>query len=118
MSLVPEPIVQNLLTTPPVSGVMSADITSGSLDVSWFTRVSVQVLWSAGSSPVGNVYVQGSNDDSNFENITGANFALSGNSGSQLIELDDCAFAYVRVFYDRTSGDGTMDKIVLCAKVG
>lgn len=124
MPLVPEPILIDLLTSPSpgatntdaVSGSMGADITSNYADVGWFAWLAIQIVWSAGSSPLGTVYVQGSNDGTNFENITGLSFSLSGDSGSHMFEDPDAGYRYVRVFYDRTSGDGTLDSIKLSAK--
>jgi hypothetical protein len=113
-----------------VSGSMGADITSRAhrmLDERG-GHGSVTIEWSGGSTPIGPVYIRGSNNETDsedvatagtdWENIPGLVFNLSGNSGSQTFILEAVAFSYkwLDVFFDRTSGDGTMDRITLVVK--
>ena len=116
--LISEPLHIDLLAKPAVvSGDMSADIASNPMDVSWHSELSVQVIWSGGTSPVGTVTLQGTNDavaDANWETID--SFSLSGNSGTQMIIDSAAAYKHLRVIYTFTSGVGTMDHILLTAK--
>lgn len=113
MSLTLSPIIRDLLGAFPtaVSGSMGADITSNYEEVIKHRRVSVQFGWSSGTSPVGVVSVQGSNDTdpatATWHTIAGLSLAVSGNSGSHLLEDPNCGYRWVRVIYTRTSGTAT-----------
>jgi len=107
-----------------LSGSMAADITSRAQEIlsEAGRHGSVTIEWSGGATPVGVVYVRGSNNGKavapTWENIPGLVFNLSGNSGVQTFILSDVAFSYafLDVLYDRTSGDGLMDRIDLVLK--
>lgn len=87
------------------NGVMGADINSTALDVSEARVISAQLNWS-GTAPVGNAYIQGSHDGTNWASVT-AGAAVSGNTGSLIINYPDPGFRYARILYDNTSGVGT-----------
>lgn len=98
-------------------GAMTADITSDYLDIRFNYGVALQAVWS-GTSPVGNLIVQGTCRDIsqdpagtslNWTNLGGTTIAVSGNSGSILYNLEGLFFTAVRVFYDFTSGTGSLD---------
>jgi len=89
---------------------MSSDITSDPYNINEAISFSVQAIWSNGSSPVGDFVLQGSNDNSTFTDLTSG--SVSGNSGSILINVEKPAYAWIRLFYDRTSGSGTLTAIV------
>lgn len=89
---------------------MNSDITSSSVDISEARSICAQIYWS-GTSPIGNFYIQGSNDDNNWANASSAS-AVSGNSGSLLINLDAPAFRFARIYYDNTSGTGTLQGLL------
>jgi hypothetical protein len=88
------------------NGDMSADITSSVVDVSEIKSIAVQASWS-GSSPVGTLHIQASLDNVTYTNLT-AGSSISGNTGSVVVNYPDYAFKYVRLFYDVTSGTGTL----------
>lgn len=107
-------------------GSMSADITSVISHIPMVTVGSYAYSWS-GSSPIGDISVEVSNDYSpggiegtpaNAGTWTAIYFTLngssvvnsapvSGNSGTGLIEWSTGA-AYIRTKYTRTSGSGTL----------
>lgn len=92
---------------------MGADITSSSKNVQEAISYSVHCIWSAGSTPVGTLDLQGSNDDVNFTSVLESGPApISGNSGSLLINVEKHSYGYMRVVYTRTSGSGTMTTLV------
>lgn len=99
-----------------VSGSMGASITSNKYDVQFWLSISIQIVWSAGTSPVGVVTIEGSNDGTNFETVGTLSYNLSGNSGAHLMADPDFEFRYVRAVYTRTSGTATMDQMLLVAK--
>lgn len=85
---------------------MGQDRTSDAIDVQECRSYCVQAVWSAGSSPVGVFYLQGSVDASTYTDITSS--AVSGNSGSILFNVELPAYRYIKTFYDYTSGTGTL----------
>lgn len=91
---------------------MNSDITSSSLGVNEAISFSVQAIWSDGTSPVGSLDLQASNDGINFTSVLTSPSAVSGNSGQILINVEKHAYANIRIVYTRTSGDGTLNVYV------
>lgn len=103
----------------PVSGDMSASITSKVTIIQKLSMLSYEVVWS-GATPVGLISVQASNDYSqnadgsvkNTGNWTDLPLsiapAVSGNTGSGFIDIDSHAGYALRLVYTRASGTGTM----------
>lgn len=89
------------------SGDMSADVYSDSFLVGMADAMSVQLNWS-GASPVGDLKVQVSNDGSTWVD-SDAVVAVAVNTDSYLFNFEEPAWKYLRIFYDRTSGTGTLD---------
>lgn len=87
-------------------GNLSGDITSSSQSLNGVRGCAVQFIWSGATSPVGDVRLQGSNDNVTFTDISDSILSVSGNSGSCLINYDMPNFGYVRLKYTRTSGSG------------
>ena len=85
---------------------MNADSTGTTVNLKECRSYAVQAVWSAGSTPVGTFYVRGSLDNSTFTDI--ASQAVSGNSGSFLLNVEMPAYNYMQTFYDNTSGNGTL----------
>lgn len=91
--------------------------------------ISYSLSW-AGTSPVGTVSVQASNDYAVYPDGTVKNagtwstltlsvngspvstIAISGNTGNGLIDLNSCAAYAIRLIYTRTSGSGTMQAVI------
>lgn len=98
------------------AAAMNADVTSTVKNINNVLRYSIQVYWAAGATPVGNLILQGSNDmrliadpassSAIFTDITTS--AVSGNTGSVIFNVENPAYSFVRVFYDTTSGNGTL----------
>lgn len=89
---------------------MGADVTSESLDISEAIGYSVEVSWAGGGAPVGSLVLRGSNSGEVFTDISSAN--VTGNSGSILINVEISRYAFIQLFYDRTSGTATMNAYV------
>lgn len=96
------------------SGDMAGDITGISINVQQAVRLCVVHTWSNGSTPVGTIKVQGSNDNTNW--VTVNSQALSGNSGSLIYNDSSVGYAYVRSVYTRSSGSATLDSSNVNAK--
>lgn len=90
-------------------GSMGADVTSSTQEIMGARSISVQCVWSAGSTPVGFTILQGSLDNINFTDLDSSSLGVSGNTGSNFYNVDLPAYPYIRVFYDRTSGSGTLN---------
>lgn len=113
---------------------MAGDLTSLVTLLPQLTRGSFQVVWSAGATPVGDLYLQGSDDyaldpggtvqnagtwtnmDVSVAGATVSAVPISGDSGSAIIEFTTGVNA-IRLFYDRSSGSGTLNGKIN-AKVG
>ena len=109
------------------AGDMSDDITSDVTVIQNITRIGYQVVWSAGSTPVGTVTVEVSNDYSqngdgsernagSWTAVAGISASVSGNSGNGYIDIADISAYAIRLVYTRASGSGTLD-VTICAKV-
>lgn len=111
-------------------GNMASDITSSPSMLLERAGCSFQIVWS-GTSPVGTVAIEGSNDANINSGIdagtweplpilySGASvnsIPLSGNSGKGMIDMLITAIYAVRVKYTATSGTGTMT-VTMMSKV-
>lgn len=97
-----------------LSAAMTADRTSEVVDLSNHIIACVDCRWGGGSAPRGTIYVQVSNDNTNWVTFVSAgttySYAISsGDSGNYSPNLGLIAYKYMRVFYDYTSGTGTLD---------
>jgi hypothetical protein len=102
---------------------MSGNITSAVTIVQKLSMISYVYLWS-GSSPVGTVSVQVSNDYSQNQDGTVKNAgtwnslplsaatAVSGNTGNGAIDIDALGFYAIRTVYTFSSGAGTLNCII------
>lgn len=87
---------------------MAADITGAAQDV-WYNRqIDFELTVTSASSPVGTLYVQVSTDNATWANSGVSSTALTANGVFYLTYLNGQNFRYVRLFYDRTSGSGTL----------
>jgi len=107
---------------------MAASITSDPTILQSLTKASYQITWT-GTSPVGTVSVEGSNNYSLNPNGTVANqgtwtvltlevngqpstsVAVTGNSGDGIIDIVETAIYAVRLIYTRVSGTGTLTAV-------
>ena len=83
-------------------GDASADVTGDTIDAGQFRQVCMVAVNTASGTPVANIYIQHSNDDSTW--VNGVTAAVSG-AETNLLE-DFCFARYCRFFYDFTS-DGS-----------
>ena len=94
---------------------MAADITSAAFESIAYFGLAVQYKVSSGSSPSGSLIIQMSNDKANWVNVpTDAvkavnPFTVTANVDGFWLYQDIIPYKWVRVFYDRTSGSGTLD---------
>lgn len=116
------------------SGNLAGTITSSVTVIQKLSLISYTYNWSDGSSPVGTLKVQVSNDysidaqgavanagnwsDVSFLDGTGTvkSIALSGTTGSANIQLPLCGAYAIRTVYTATSGTGTLQAWI-CGKV-
>lgn len=88
---------------------ISSDVEGDWIDMANLTKVSFSFVWS-GTSPVGVLNVQASNDPSHSDatNITlSATLNVSGNSGTHFADVTEWSARYVRLKYTASSGTGT-----------
>jgi len=103
---------------------MSADITSKVTVISNTSMVSYSIVWSAGSTPIGSIVLEASDDYT--ENADGSvrnpgtwtalplssPTDISGNTGNGIIDITMTAHNALRLRYARTSGSGTLNAII------
>ncbi len=106
------------------NGDMSTSLTSDVTIIQNLSMISYSCAWSAGSTPVGAITVQVSNDysqnaDGSVRNAGTWNTVtlstatnVSGNTGNGFIDIDAIAAFAIRLVYTRTSGSGTLNVII------
>lgn len=94
------------------AGDMSSDVTSEVVNVEYMDNVGIQAVYSG--SPVGDLKIEVSQDETNWDELTSVTVNISA-AGSSTINLNQVPFAYIRVFYDSTSGSGSLT-VTLTAK--
>jgi|TARA_R110002124_G_scaffold93889_1_gene237548 hypothetical protein len=99
------PVQYRNSTTYVVAGAFSADLTAPSIDAAQFRSVSMTVVNNGTNTPVGNLYLQGSDDNETFVNITTAT-AVSG-AENNILQTDELTCRYTRLFWDYASGGAT-----------
>ena len=99
------PVQYRNSTTYVVAGAFSADLTAPTIDAAQFRSVSMTVVNNGTNTPVGNLYLQGSDDNETFVNITTA-VAVSG-AENNILQTDELTCRYVRLFWDYTSAGAT-----------
>ena len=89
----------------------AADITtapvSSAIDASQLVTASVQAVVT-GSSPVGTLKLQGSDDDSNPSHWSDISTTAVAATGTFLIAKVDVSYNFIRVAFAFTSGTGTV----------
>lgn len=94
------------------SGTVSADATSDGFDMRDNNAMAVRVVCTG--DLVGPVYLQGSYDNATFVTLTDANgdalvaATLAGAGATFLESFSDVNVPYCALFFDRTSGEGTI----------
>lgn len=95
--------------------LFSSDMTGTSLstvvDIAEASGFAIQANWTAGSTPVGTLTIQGSTDNVTFATV-GSTVSVSGNSGTSLTNFAAQHYRYVRVQYVGESGSGTLNVII------
>lgn len=125
----PEIIIPSPLASPANSGSMAANITSQPVIVQYLYAMCVTLSWS-GTSPVGTIAVQGSNDFSlsaagtvqnagtwtnltlNYGGSAVTTIPISGNTGQGLIDIIATGVYAIRVVYTASSGSGSITAIL------
>ncbi len=99
-----------------VDGDMSSDVTSDSVDVTYSDNVGLQLIFTG--TPTGNFYVQGTIDESNWSNLAfDATPTAAGAADTHLLNMSLIPYKKIRLFYDRTSGSGTLNVYVMAKTI-
>lgn len=94
------------------SADMSSTQHSSSIEIREGIRLCFQASWT-GSSPVGTLQVEGSNDNVIFSSDPEAAASnVSGNTGNVMIKIANTSYPYVRLTYNATSGTGSLNASV------
>lgn len=90
------------------SNNMGSDLYSKMISVQAARGFSIQAVVNNNSgSPVGTIYYQGSNNGSTWVNLN-AGTAVAGDV-DDINDFPDTNVAWLRIFWDRTSGTGLLD---------
>ena len=81
---------------------------STAFDVGYAKTAAIQCQQDDTGSPVGNMNVQGSLDNSNWDNTAESAWAVSGDTG-HLWSIGDVGYNYIRLAYTSTSGGTSSD---------
>ena len=93
------------------NGSMGASITSALQNLEQMMMAGIQANWS-GTSPVGTLSLQISNDNTTWTDYSGSSTSVSGNTGNFMWNLWATPYQYIRVIYTRASGTGTLNVTV------
>lgn len=89
-------------------GDLGADLTSDVLDTRDYSQLAVQITFTG--TPVGEFVFQGSVDGSTWVDIELSPAPeATGAAGGILVEFTALTLPFMRLFYDRTSGTGSVD---------
>jgi len=89
-------------------GDMSGDITGTAVNIQNLDNLAIQLVFTG--TPTGTFSVQGSVDNSTYIDVTlSPSPVASGSGDSILINMNNVAFTWIRVKYNRTSGTGTLN---------
>lgn len=96
----------------------STDQTSPIVDVINQDQASIRVSWTG--SPVGELFVQVRNGDLQpwYDLDMGAPIAIDGTETNHQLVFNQMPFTGLRVFYDRTSGTGTITAVISSKVIG
>lgn len=104
------------------SGDMSGDITSAVTNIQFLDNVGIQLNFAG--TPTGNFFVQISADyeqDAQGNVVNAGNWisltlspspVASGSADNIYIDITQISAPWIRVFYDRTSGTGTLNAFI------
>lgn len=90
---------------------MNAPFTSDPYDINRVKGLTVQFFWENGATPVGTMDILSSNfrdDAASYSSILSSPEALSGNSGTQMFNISEPYYKYIKVRYNFTSGNGQL----------
>ena len=87
---------------------MGTNQSSSSLNISDAIAYAVQAIWKNGSSPVGTLDIQASNNGEDFSSVLSSPIAVSGNSGNILVNVERAGYQFVKILYNSTSGSGEL----------
>ena len=95
---------------------MGADVTSDPVDVTYSDNVGIQLIFTG--TPTGVFYVQGTIDGTNWSNLSfDSTPSASGADDTHLLNMTQIPYRKIRVFYDRTSGTGTLNAHVMAKTI-
>lgn len=101
------------------NGDMSGNIVSVATLLAQVYGYSVQAVWGGGTAPTGTFTLEASNDLTdkpgdvvNWDTVTGSSLAISAD-GTYMWNFNGAFYRWVRLKYVRTSGNGTLNAILV-----
>lgn len=93
------------------SQVISSSVNSSSLLVKHLFLAAIQLVVTGSSSPVASMKIQVSEDNENWEDLSGSETNISGD-GNEIISVSDFSYHWLRLSFSVTSGSFTASVIV------
>lgn len=100
-------------------------VTSSITGINWMDNAGILLSWT-GTSPVGAFTIEVSNDyNLSTQNAGiwvaldfGSTIAISGNTGTHILSMNQLPYTYMRAKYTKTSGTGTLTAVLSTKQVG
>lgn len=93
-------------------------VTSTVSETQYMDNIGIIVNWT-GTSPVGTLAVQASNDQSTWVSLDfGSAISISGSSGSHNIDINQFPYTHIRSVYTNASGTGTLNSTITVKQMG
>lgn len=100
------------------ANMATASTTSSSTNVQYTDNIGIVLAWT-GSTPIGTITVQGSNDNTNWATLDfGSAISITGDSGTDLLNINQFPCSYIRIVYTKSSGTGTITASMTTKQIG
>jgi hypothetical protein len=93
----------------------TADKTSEVVVLNFVQDIAIQEVWTS-TTCAGTIVIQVSNDNLNWVSLSSLTKTVNDNNGNEMVVISDANYAYLRVFFDFTSGSLTTLKVIINGK--
>lgn len=108
--------VQYVANTTILDATLDQNLATSALPVTFYKHICVQVIWTSLTGTIDAlIEVQGSNDATNWDNLT-SGVTLSGANGNDLIMIDNAFCSYYRVKATKNNVTGGNLKAIVTMK--
>jgi len=106
----------NVLETLASSVDATASFTTG-INIHNHDNAAFQVVWTGVDADTATIRMQGSNDNSNYENLTTNPTTMTSAADNHIFNVTDAAYHYLRLYYDdQSTSGGTITSVIALKK--